>query len=143
MLITPGFSGRVTETRLIRLIRSEMCRERLGTFHQTHTNSHQHVEEQKLIEVKVQPTGWAGDIYRNDVSAGQLNWVGLQTTAMLMTLNSELLFILGDPSRCQALVISLDNSQISTSATEHNLGVTIDIQPSFSLFTSKQTHSSL
>lgn len=44
---------------------------------------------------------------------------------------TELLFIPGDVSPCQDLVISYDNSQILPSVTEHNLGITRNSQVSF------------
>ncbi|KAK3568489.1 hypothetical protein QTP86_008542 [Hemibagrus guttatus] len=56
-------------------------------------------------------------------------------TAHQLKLNpskTELLIIPGDPSPAQDLVISLNNSMISPSATACNLGVTMDNQLSFS-----------
>ncbi|KAK3520071.1 hypothetical protein QTP70_011990 [Hemibagrus guttatus] len=65
-------------------------------------------------------------------------------TAHQLKLNpskTELLVIPGDPSPAQDLVISLNNSMISPSATARNLGVTMDNQLSFSSHVTNVTHS--
>ncbi|KAK3530038.1 hypothetical protein QTP86_009959 [Hemibagrus guttatus] len=65
-------------------------------------------------------------------------------TAHQLKLNpskTELLFIPGDPSPAQDLVISLNNSMISPSATARNLGVTMDNQLSFSSHVTNVTRS--
>ncbi|KAK3545265.1 hypothetical protein QTP70_002782 [Hemibagrus guttatus] len=65
-------------------------------------------------------------------------------TAHQLKLNpskTELLVIPGDPSPAQALVLSLNNSKISPSATAHNLGVTMDNQLSFSSHVTNVTGS--
>ncbi|KAK3513609.1 hypothetical protein QTP70_026916, partial [Hemibagrus guttatus] len=54
---------------------------------------------------------------------------------------TELLIIPGDPSPAQDLVISLNNSMISPSATARNLGVTMDNQLSFSSHVTNVTRS--
>ncbi|KAK3569809.1 hypothetical protein QTP86_005799 [Hemibagrus guttatus] len=65
-------------------------------------------------------------------------------TAHQLKLNpskTELLIIPGDPSPAQDLVISLNNSMISPSATAHNLRVTMDNQLSFSSHVTNVTRS--
>ncbi|KAK3563007.1 hypothetical protein QTP86_013277 [Hemibagrus guttatus] len=65
-------------------------------------------------------------------------------TAHQLKLNpskTELLVIPGDPSPAQDLVISLNNSMISPSATARNLGVTMDNQLSFSSHVTDVTRS--
>ncbi|KAK3530982.1 hypothetical protein QTP70_007794 [Hemibagrus guttatus] len=65
-------------------------------------------------------------------------------TAHQLKLNpskTELLVIPGDPSPVQDLVLSLNNSMISPSATARNLGVTMDNQLSFSSHIANVTRS--
>ncbi|KAK3553388.1 hypothetical protein QTP70_003556 [Hemibagrus guttatus] len=65
-------------------------------------------------------------------------------TAHQLKLNpskTELLVIPGDPSPAQDLVLSLNNSMISPSATARNLGETMDNQLSFSSHVANVTRS--